>query len=218
MHALDIESFSSHSETYTRSAYVIACTKDEYQLVDNSQVITAKRAASCLVKPDKNDSVMYFKDQNDNCYIMAGLESVNTNSTKLSVDKPLIVESESGDVSFVAKENVNILSNDNLQVFTDGFVVQSKKAKLQIEDLELTTDKIKSNTKSVSLIASNITTVAETITQRCKSSFRFIEKLDQLKAGSMMQKVHNLFSSQSRQAVILAEEDVKVDAKRIHMG
>jgi hypothetical protein len=34
----------------------------------------------------------------------------------------------------------------------------------------------------------------------------------------VIQTVKNLYSMRSRQAAILAEKDIKVDAERIHMG
>jgi hypothetical protein len=45
-----------------------------------------------------------------------------------------------------------------------------------------------------------------------------VDTVETLNVGNLIQQVRNTLSSRAKQNMISASEDVRVDAKRIHMG
>lgn len=212
------ESKEPVSQAATSTAHVIFADKGKYILDINGINIHATRAVGCLVKPEIGDKVLCFFDPGNTSYVLSVLESVSTESTRLSVENNLVLESCQQDVSLVSKHNVNLLSRQQLNLLSKDLTVSSGKGLLQIEELSLLSKTSSAHLSSGRVYAKQLDIVSETITQRFINSFRFVEKLDQLKAGNIMHTVKNLFSLRTRQAVVLADKDVKIDGERIHMG
>ena len=60
--------------------------------------------------------------------------------------------------------------------------------------------------------------VTDRLTQRIKNSFKTVEGLDQQTSLNFLQTIGKTLSIRSRDAVITARKDVKIDGERIHMG
>ena len=54
--------------------------------------------------------------------------------------------------------------------------------------------------------------------QRVEQVVRWVSKLETVNINNWIQNIRNTLSSRSKNAVITAESDMKIDAERIHMG
>ncbi len=61
-------------------------------------------------------------------------------------------------------------------------------------------------------------TVCGRLTERLKTSFRWIENFEQTKAGRISTIVKERFAVRARHASLLTEEDVSIDGKKIRLG
>ena len=68
------------------------------------------------------------------------------------------------------------------------------------------------------LIVGKLETIATRLLERAKNSTRIIENLHEIKAGRMRAMIRKAFHLQSKNASILAEEDIRVDGNRINLG
>jgi hypothetical protein len=72
--------------------------------------------------------------------------------------------------------------------------------------------------ESAKLVLGKLETVAVRLLERTKDSYRIVENLSEVKAGRMRHLVRNAFHLQSRNASVLAQEDVRIDGNRINLG
>ena len=68
------------------------------------------------------------------------------------------------------------------------------------------------------IFAGSLHTVAKRVTQRFDALMRWVETVETLNIGNLIQNVRGALASHSHHAVITARKDVKIDGERIHMG
>lgn len=68
------------------------------------------------------------------------------------------------------------------------------------------------------IVASRIETLAVDVFERVKRSIRRVEEVDQLEAGRVRALVTGSYSVRSGHASIVADDDVAIDGKRVHLG
>ncbi|AUX31882.1 MULTISPECIES: DUF3540 domain-containing protein [Sorangium] len=72
--------------------------------------------------------------------------------------------------------------------------------------------------EQVKVVADRMETLATHVFERLKRSFRRVEDLDELLAGRVRTRASGAYSVKGGHASIEAEDDVKIDGKRIHLG
>ena len=70
----------------------------------------------------------------------------------------------------------------------------------------------------IKLIGQTCDSVFERVSQRVKRSYRWVDELDQLKAGQLNYLVKTLMSLRGKYSVLTAQEDVRIDGDKILMG
>jgi len=72
--------------------------------------------------------------------------------------------------------------------------------------------------QNAKLVLGKLETIAVRLLERSKNSYRIVENLHEIKAGRMRNLIRNAFHLQSRNASVLAKEDVRIDGNRINLG
>jgi len=67
-------------------------------------------------------------------------------------------------------------------------------------------------------VAARMESVASEIVQRARRVFRRVEQVEEVRAGRMRTVVDGAYSVEGGRAAILAEDDVKIDGKRVYLG
>jgi len=218
MQAINLKPKSTHLESMAVTAILISEHPSGFFAKTEHGQYSAKPAVSCLVKPVIGDTVLLYMDENGNGYILSILDRIKQQSTCISVENGLMIESKNDNITLAAREAINLASTESVSISSQDVAISSHHGLFQINKVDLVSDAATVHAKSSRIFTNTIETVATTLTQRVQNSFRFVEKIDQLTAGNLMQSIRNLMSVKTRQAVILAEQDVKIDGERIHMG
>ncbi|MBW3567969.1 MAG: DUF3540 domain-containing protein [Proteobacteria bacterium] len=171
-------------------------------------VFQASRAFSCLVEPREGDIIMLARDGKKRCHVLAVLDRPGAQDAAIHVQGKLDVHAKG--IAFTTPGEASTTAA-RISINTVEANMNAVSAKLGGQSAELSFRNIRS-------ISDRIETIANHCTQRFQVSIRWITELEDVTAGQLVQKVKGLFASRSRQALITAEDDVKVDAKRIHMG
>jgi hypothetical protein len=218
MRAVKLRPETASPEAISNTALVIAEQASGCLVRTDDAKLIAKRAVSCLVRPVVGDTVLLFVDSSGQAYILSILERMRNSATRLSVDNDLVIESTAESITLAARESISLTSPGKASIHGGDVAITGHKGLFQLNRVDMVSDTATVHTKSGRLYAETVETVAQTLTQRLQNCFRFVDKLDQLKAGNLMQSVRKLMSLKTQQAVILAEQDVKIDGERIHMG
>jgi hypothetical protein len=89
---------------------------------------------------------------------------------------------------------------------------------MAIEELGFFGRLVQAEVAKVSLVAQEVDSVLTRLTQRAKRVFRFVEEIDQTRAGTVDMRAQNLIAIRGENAVISARVLAKVDGEQIHLG
>jgi len=198
-------------------AVVIGGGNDNWIIQTSSATYKAKKAFSCLVCPEIGDKVLSVSLASGGSNILAILERKHAQTTHLKFDGNVDI-SASQSIRMMASERLDAYSAKTMSFDSNDLTVRSNTSTVLFETLSVTGNEAKQSINKIHVLAKYIETVSETSKQVMKNSFRLVSGLESIQAGEMLQKIKKRFTVQSKQASILAEEDAKVNAKRVHLG
>jgi hypothetical protein len=178
----------------------------------------ARRAKSCLVAPEVGDSVLCALEPDGEAFVVAVLAGREGAPTKLAVDGDLALQARGGRVSLCSSEGVDIVSGGAVAMTSTELHVRAKKGTMAIEELGFFGRLVQAEVAKVSLVAQEFDSVLTRLTQRAKRVFRFVEEIDQTRAGTVDMRAQNLIAIRGENAVISARVLAKVDGEQIHLG
>jgi len=184
----------------------------------DSGLYRAKQAVSCLVRPEIEDRVLVAWNSVGECYILAILERAGSEKTSLSFQGDVDLRVMEGRLRVVAQDGVDLASSKDISLNSSSLKVYSSEGEMTIERLIFLGSLFHGQVEKIKLIANSFDSVVERLSQRIKRAYRFVEELDQLKAGSLNYLVKKALSLRGKYSLFTAEEDVKIDGERIHMG
>jgi hypothetical protein len=178
----------------------------------------ARRAKSCLVAPEVGDSVLCALEPDGEAFVVAVLAGREGAPTKLAVDGDLALRALGGRVSLCSPAGVDIVSGGAVSMTSAELHVRAKKGTMAIEELGFFGRLVQAEVAKVSLVAQEVDSVLTRLTQRAKRVFRFVEEIDQTRAGTVDMRAQNLIAIRGENAVISARVLAKVDGEQIHLG
>lgn len=156
----------------------------------------ARRAKSCLVAAEAGDRVLCSTD-GDAVYVLAiieGGESTSPSKTKL------------------ATEGV-------LEIAAPELKVQTKTAHVTLADLKWFGRSIEATlTDKVSLAAERIESRASRLLTRAKQAFRFVDELEQVRAGNYDLRAESLAAVRGENTIVAARVLNKIDGEQVKIG
>jgi hypothetical protein len=182
-----------------------------------SMVVNAVLAFSCLVKPLIDDTVL-VNQSNSGYHILAVLDRAHANDMTLEFPANVSLQTTSGNIDLKSAGEINLASVSETN-FTAA-VLQMVSAKMTVTSGKLSShlQEIESHSKEIKLFSESISTFAKQITQNTDVLVRWVKKVETLQIGNLIQNIRQNFTSHSKQAVITAEKEMRIDGERIHMG
>jgi len=198
-------------------AVVIGGGNDKWIIKSDSGVCTAKKAFSCLVSPEIGDRVLRVVLPSGETNILAILERKQTQTTRLNFSGDVDISSNES-IRMIASKRFDAISGDEMNLNSSQFSLRSNITSMLFDRLNLTGNETKQSIGKVQLITKYLETVSETSRQVMSNSFRLISGLDSVSAGEALQNIKKRFTVQSKQVSLLAEDDAKLNGKRVHLG
>ena len=96
--------------------------------------------------------------------------------------------------------------------------VRAGKGSVAVEDLGFFGKLVRAEVAKVALAAQEVDAVVTRLTQRAKRVFRFVEEIDQTRAGTVDLRAQNLMGIRGENTVISARVLAKLDGEQIHIG
>ncbi|WP_437763085.1 DUF3540 domain-containing protein [Sorangium sp. So ce281] len=177
----------------------------------------ARRAKSCLVAPDVGDKVLCAIEP-EGVYVLAVLDGREGAPTKLATDGDLVVQARGGRIAVCASERVDIVGAREVAMTGAEVHVRAKKGAIAIDELGFFGRLVQAEVTKIALVAQEADTILTRLTQRAKRVFRFVEEIDQTRAGTVDLRAQNLIGIRGENAIISARVLAKVDGEQIHLG
>jgi len=198
-------------------AQVTAVTGDRIVIDTDIGIATSSTAFSCLVSPQPGDTVL-VNYSGDGYYILAILERPDSQDMALDFPADVKMKSPSGKIDLVAGKDINLLSACDTHMLSDNLHVNSGNLDVTTGKLTSRSREIEAHTGSLGLFTRSLNLVAKEITQKTDMLVRWVENVETLNIGNLIQNVRRNYTSHSDQAVITATKDMRIDGERIHMG
>lgn len=208
----------NHSQAVQEIGRVRRCDDKSFVVVTEAGELSCRRAVSCLVAPEIDDTVLVATATTGRAWVLAVLERDDTQKTRLEVDGDLDVRLRRGTFTVAAQEGVGIVSGSAVQVVAGRFNLNAVDGNVALQRLTYVGRFLRSEIEKVKSVASTLDSVLDRFSQRVKRSYRTVEELEQLKARQLDYKVDKTMSLRGGNTMVTAEKLVKVDGDQIHLG
>ena len=180
-------------------------------------IVEARRAKSCLVAPEIGDKVLCAIEA-DGAYVLTVLAGAEGAKTVVTADGDLELRARGGSVAVVGTEGVNLVSGGDLGLTARSLNVTAKQGSVAIDELGFFGRLLQAEVTKVTLVAQEMDSVFTRLSQRAKRVFRFVEELDQTRAGTIDMRAQNLVAVRGENTIVSARVLAKIDGEQIHLG
>jgi hypothetical protein len=178
----------------------------------------AKRAVSCLVEPVADDIVLVALVPNGAAYVLAVLEREEGAKATLSTDGDLELRQRHGRVTIAAQEGIDLIAAKDISLIGQGLQVNAADGNVVLQKLSFVGGLVRAEMEKVKMLAGTFDSVLDRLSQRVKRAYRTVEETDQLRAERIDYSATSTMSLHGENAVVTAEQLVKVDGEQIHLG
>ncbi|MCA9630103.1 MAG: DUF3540 domain-containing protein [Myxococcales bacterium] len=176
--------------------------------------VIARRALSCLVEPRAGDQVL-VASQGLQHYVLAVLERASTQPVELAVEQDLVVTSRAGALELRARR-VDVEAGET-EVRTARFSLTAARAEAFTQALSWFGGLAELNARKLRTIAEVAESVVDRVSQSFGRVYRKVEDFEQVQAGRIDQRAE-LMNLRGKNAMLTAEQLVKLDADQVHLG
>jgi hypothetical protein len=96
--------------------------------------------------------------------------------------------------------------------------VQARKAEFSIDEASYRGQRLSATLQQIKSVVKRSESVAETLIEKAKNSYRSVEALSQLSAGRVRSVINGTYELKSKNAFLKSDEDFKIDGEKIHLG
>lgn len=180
-------------------------------------VYGARRAKSCLVAPEVGDRVLCAIEP-ETSYILAVLEGREGAATRLVGDGDLHIQAKGGRVGLCGSDGVDVASGGDVSISGAEVNLRAQKGSVAVEELGFVGRLLRADIAKVALLAQEVDSVLTRLSTRAKRIFRFVEEIDQTRAGTVDLRAQELLAMRGENTLISARVLAKVDGEQIHLG
>ncbi|BCE02865.1 DUF3540 domain-containing protein [Marinicellulosiphila megalodicopiae] len=196
----------------------VKSVSDNCILIDTGEgVINSSKAFSCIVDPQINDIVL-VNVVGVEYYVLAILERPLSQEMTLSFPSDLKMQLPKGQFDLLASKDINLMTAEKTQVFSGSVNMTSSNIDINTGKLKANAKDIDAYTQNTTLSTNSLNVIAKHISQKTDVLVRWVENVETLNIGNLIQKIRKNYTSHSDQAVITAKQDMRIDGERIHMG
>jgi hypothetical protein len=178
----------------------------------------ARRALSCLVEPITDDIVLVAQAPNGATYVLAVLEREEGVKATLSTDGDLEIRQRAGRVTIAAQEGIDLIAAKDVSLTGNGLNLNVNEGSVFVQKLSFVGGLVRTEMDKVKVLANTFDAVLDRFSQRVKNAYRTVEETDQLRAERIDYVATSTMSLHAENALVTAEELVKVDGEQIHLG
>jgi hypothetical protein len=178
----------------------------------------ASRATSCLVEPREADFVLLAGAPTGAAYVLAVLERKEGAGAELACDGDLTIKVPEGRVSIAASEGIDLATRRDVTVLSEGVSVHANTGQVVLDKLSYLGSFVRSEIGKLRHEGGVIERVVDRVSERVKRSFRKVEELDSVQAERIDMSARQVMTMRAKNAVVIAEELVKMDGEQIHLG
>jgi hypothetical protein len=176
----------------------------------------AKKSVSCLIEPRVSDDVLLSSNHNGRVYILSVLERESDGPSDIIFDNSVSLKIRNGTLDCGA-EKLNVTGHD-IALTSAGLAIQSIKGRVSIHDFTFLGRALRGNVDAIKIVSKTISSITERLIQKARESHRWIEGLDQTSVGRLRYLAKESLFMKGKRSSLMAENKVKIDGEKIHLG
>jgi hypothetical protein len=206
------------SEAFLEDATVVGREGPAFAVRAGNRRLEARRATGCLVEPEEGDRVLLAWIGDDRFILSVLSREAPAAPTRLSVEGDMELRVPGGRFVVASQEGIDLTTAGETSVTTGALHVNAVEGKLVVQTLEALGERIEASFSHAKLVAERVDSVFERLHQRIARSYRFVREMDQLRAGHIDYRAEHVARVHAENAVITADDVVKVDGAQVHIG
>ena len=176
----------------------------------------ARRARSCLLRPDVGDRVLAAITSDGEVFITAVLDG--DASVTLEAEGDLELRAPAGKVKVASRDGVEVCSPGTVDLAAAAVTVAARAGTLAIDKLNISGTVARAAWDQVRLVARGTESVVDRVVQRLRTRLTRVSDADYLHARNLHQEVDDVHAQQSGYTLMRARNEVRIDGKQILMG
>lgn len=192
------------------------------QITLGDRLCTAMLAASCLMQPEKGDTVILARlDHNretDDLVVLAVLARAdNSRPCRLRLPENSRFET-AGNLELLAMNSLSLHGGQAMDMQTENLTLTAAQGHVRMTRLETVADTVRTWCRSLHSMGVQAQTVFHSLTQCLKISRRIVENEDETRAGKSTLIVSETVAVQAKNTITLAQDVARTDAGQIQLG
>jgi hypothetical protein len=194
---------------------------DKWFFLEGAAPVTierALRADSCLIEPGCGDTVLVCNGgATAVSYILAVLVCAERDRSRLVLPGGVELHADHGKLQVDAQQ-IDLAAHQGVSLQAPKIDMTAIAGDLKFHRLEASAQEFQARLGVVTTIAQSVNSTVGRLIQKAKNSFRWIENLDETRAGRVRMKVDERFHLHAKHATMLADGQVKIDGEKIDLG
>jgi Protein of unknown function (DUF3540) len=197
---------------------VLALTPDGFIVSTQDGIFQARHTLSCIVEPAVGDRVLVAGDPGNALFIIAVLERPGNAPISIVMRRDVTVGVSNGSFSIAAAQGINLVSAKDMTLTSSELKISAPRASIFFENLTYLGNAIFAEIEKMKLIGRFFHSMIDSISQKVKRSYRVVEDIDHVRSSQIDYRASKNMSLRGQNALINAEELVKIDGDQIHLG
>jgi hypothetical protein len=197
---------------------VLRCGADgNFRVACGNRAVETRPAASCLLRPQKDDTVLLTELEDGSHILLAVLFRGRKTEARLLLPPDSTLECP-GRLALRAGDALDLQSGRKMDLRAEVLAVTAKSGALHIAEVRSVSDAVEICCRAFSSLGDTALSVFRSLTQCLGSSRRMVEGDDETRAGNSTLIVTENVTVMSKNGLTLAEETARTDAKLIQLG
>lgn len=189
----------------------------QLSVVVDGRIVSAKRAASCLVVPIVGDEVL-VSEVGDRVYVLSILERHAAASSTVELGSGVRLEVEGRALRVEGAEEVVLAPEKHFTVNTKDVSVRAESLDAAVVRTKVFGQSFESTFDRLKTFARSIDVVADDVVSTLKRSLRFVSHLDQTRAKHIDTRAEGTLAMHAETTTITARTVAKIDSTQVHIG
>ncbi len=130
----------------------------------------------------------------------------------------LALSAPNGNIDLVSGKAIRARAGEAVALEGPKLRVAGERGEFLIGEATYRGRRLSATVETAKVVLDRLETVASRLVERAKNVYRHVENLNQIKAGRMRSLVQGAHHQKAGRMSIKADDDVKVDGRRIHLG
>ena len=204
------------SPTGLIQARVVDAGEDICRLAWATGGFTARRAASCLLQPATGDTVL-VAEAGGSLWVLAVLARGDSPAV-LSLPADSTLKVSQGGLRLAVQDELTLAAGRQLSAVAPEVSVDAARVGFAVGVLQLAAGLVDATVDQVKTVAALLDTIAERVRLKAGSTHRQVQDMEHVQAGQLNVAVKSVLNLRGKHAVMSAENEVRLDGERIHLG